>query len=257
MTPRERLGHQTRASLVLISILATIAFNALSQILPLMGRTAGDISDAFPVPFTPAGYVFSIWSVIYVGLIAYGVWQARPAQWTHPHLQQAAPWVLLSGALNVAWLVAWHALAFAPSLVIIVLLLASVVRVYVLTRRAARDSTAGTVLARLPFAIYAGWLSVATIANASVLGWSLGWQGAPFSADTWTIIMILVATLLGLVFLRFDRNVPYAAVLVWAFIGIAVAAGFPSAVASVAVTVTALLLGGAIGVMVQRPGRTA
>ncbi len=257
MTPSERLGHQIRASLVLISILATIAFNALSQILPLMGRTAGDISDAYPVPFTPAGYVFSIWSVIYVGLIAYAIWQARPAQWTNPHLQQAAPWVLLSGALNVAWLVAWHALAFVPSLVIIVLLLASVARVYALARRAAHGSTAGTVFARLPFAVYVGWLSVATIANASVLGWSLGWQGAPWSAETWTVIMILIATVLGLAFLRFDRNVPYVAVLIWAFIGIAVAVGFPSLVASVAVTVVALLLGGAIGVLMQRPGRTA
>jgi len=257
MTPSERLGHQIRASLVLISILATIAFNALSQILPLMGRTAGDISDAYPVPFTPAGYVFSIWSVIYVGLIAYAIWQARPAQWTNPHLQQAAPWVLLSSALNVAWLVAWHALAFVPSLVIIVLLLASVARVYALARRAAHGSTAGTVFARLPFAVYVGWLSVATIANASVLGWSLGWQGAPWSAETWTVIMILIATVLGLAFLRFDRNVPYVAVLIWAFIGIAVAVGFPSLVASVAVTVVALLLGGAIGVLMQRPGRTA
>lgn len=257
MTASERLGHQVRASLVLISILATIAFNALSQILPLMGRTAGDISDAYPVPFTPAGYVFSIWSVIYVGLIAYAIWQARPAQWTNPHLQQAAPWVLLAGALNVAWLVAWHALAFVPSLIIIVLLLASVARTYALVRRTAQGDTAGTVFARLPFAVYVGWLSVATIANASVLGWSLGWQGAPWSAEIWTVIMILVATVLGLAFLRFDRNVPYVAVLIWAFIGIAVAVGFPSIVASVAVTVVALLLGGAIGVLMQRTGRTA
>ena len=129
-TPAVTAGDRWRPSIVLVSILATIAFNGLANVLPLMGRTTGSISDAFPVPFTPAGYVFSIWGVIYLGLIVFGVWQARPAQAADPRLRDAAPWVVLGGALNIAWLVLWHAERIVLSTLPIVGLLVTLIVVY-------------------------------------------------------------------------------------------------------------------------------
>src|SRR6056297_1775738 len=248
--PAPSAGDRWRQSLVLVSILATIAMNALANILPLMGRNTGDISAAYPVPFTPAGYVFSIWGLIYLGLIVFGVWQARPAQAHDPRLRAAAPWVVLSGAFNVAWLVAWHAERVALATVPIVGLLASLMVIYETLRRG-QAGVGMRLAARLPFSVYLGWLTVATVA---VAGWALGWRGAPFGAEAWALIMIFVASLIGLRMLQARGDVAFALVLVWAFVGIAVQAGFPSVLAGGALLFAALVLGGAVGRLVRGGG---
>ena len=246
-------GDRWRQSAVLVSILATIAFNALAVTLPLLGRTPGEISDTFPVPFTPAGYVFSIWSLIYVGLVLYGVWQARPAQAGDPRLRAVAPWVILAGAFNIAWLVAWHAERVVLSVGPILGLLVSLLVVY---EGLQRGPGGGTLrwFARVPFGIYLGWVSVATIANVSVAGWDLGWRGAPFGADAWALIAILVATVIGLRVLQVRGDVAFALVLVWAFVGIAVQNGFPGWLPGGALAAAALVLGGAVGRLARDAG---
>jgi len=251
--PAPSAGDRWRQSLVLVTILATIAMNALANILPLMGRNTADISAAYPVPFTPAGYVFSIWGVIYLGLIVFGVWQARPGQAHDARLRAAAPWVVLSGAFNVAWLVTWHADRVALATLPIVGLLGSLMVVYETLRR----GPAGIGMrfaARLPFSVYLGWLTVATVANVSVAGWALGWRGAPFGAEAWALVMIFVASLIGLRMLQARGDVAFALVLVWAFVGIAVQAGFPSVLAGGALLFAALVLGGAVGRLVRAGG---
>ncbi|MDZ7706507.1 MAG: hypothetical protein U5J97_01195 [Trueperaceae bacterium] len=252
-TPTPSAGDRWRQSLVLVTILATIAMNALANILPLMGRATGDISDAYPVPFTPSGYVFSIWGVIYLGLIVFGIWQARPGQAHDPRLRAAAPWIVLSGAFNVAWLVAWHAERVVLSTLPIVGLLVSLIVIYETLGR----GPAGLGMrfgARLPFSLYLGWLTVATVANVAVAGWALGWRGAPFGAEVWALVMIAVASLIGLRMLQVRRDVAFALVLVWAFVGIAVSAGVPSLLAGGALLFAALVLGGAVGRVVRAGG---
>ncbi len=248
--PTPSAGDRWRQSLVLVTILATIAMNALANILPLMGRSTADISDAYPVPFTPSGYVFSIWGVIYLGLIVFGVWQARPRQAHDPRLRAAAPWIVLSGAFNVAWLVAWHGDRVVLSTLPIVGLLGSLIVTYETLGRG--PAGLGMRLgARLPFSLYLGWLTVATVANVAVAGWALGWRGAPFGAEAWALVMIAVASLIGLRVLQVRRDVAFALVLVWAFVGIAVSAGVPSLLASGALLFAALVLGGAVGRVVR------
>jgi hypothetical protein len=252
--PQVTAGDRVRQSIVLVSILATIAFNALANALPLLGRTTGAISDTYPVPFTPAGYVFAIWGVIYLGLIVFGVWQARPAQAADPRLRDAAPWIVLGGALNIAWLVLWHAERIALSTLPIVGLLVTLIVVY---ETLASDGAGGAWMrwaARLPFGIYLGWLTVATAANVAVGGWALGWRGAPFGAEVWALIVVAVATVIGLRMLQARGDVAYAAVLIWAFVGIAVANGLPGLLSFGAAIAAALLLGGAIGRGVRQGG---
>lgn len=247
-------GDRWRQSLVLVTILATIAFNGLANVLPLMGRTTGSLSDSFPVPFTPAGYVFSIWGVIYLGLVVFGVWQARPAQASDPRLRAAAPWIVLSGAMNIGWLVLWHAEQPVWSTLPIIGLLLCLMIVYETFAAGRDDGGWMRWAARVPFGIYLGWLTVATAANLAVSGWSLGWRGAPFGADVWALIVVGVAAVIGLRVLQARGDVAYALVLVWAFVGIAVANGVPGALAFGALIFAALVLGGTIGRAVQQGG---
>lgn len=252
--PRPTAGDRWRQSLVLVTILATIAFNALANILPLLGRTTGALSDAYPVPFTPAGYVFSIWGLIYTGLVVFGVWQARPAQAGDPRLRAVAPWVVLAGAMNIGWLVLWHADRPVLSTLPIVGLLLCLIVVYETLASGRHDGGWMRWAARIPFGIYLGWLTVATAANLSVSGWALGWRGAPFGADVWALIVVAVAAVIGLRVLSARGDIAFALVLVWAFIGIAVANGIPGLLAFGALIFAALVLGGAIGRAVQQGG---
>ena len=94
-------------AVVLITII-TITINILANALPINGLNTGQISDTFKVFFVPAGYVFSIWGIIYIGLIAYAVYQALPAQRENPRLQATGWWVVLGGLANCAWIFLWQ-----------------------------------------------------------------------------------------------------------------------------------------------------
>src|SRR5512147_1061969 len=93
---------------VIVTIIGTLIVNGLANALPLNGQNTGQISDRFQVYFVPAGYVFSIWGLIYIGLIAYAVFQALPSQKTNPRLEATGWWVALGGLANMAWIFLWH-----------------------------------------------------------------------------------------------------------------------------------------------------
>ncbi|MGC8827818.1 MAG: tryptophan-rich sensory protein, partial [Anaerolineae bacterium] len=97
-----------RQWLVAAAVLVTIIVNALANILPLNGITTGEISDQFQVYFVPAGYVFSIWGLIYLGLVAFAIYQVLPAQRSNPRLRSMSWPFLVSCAANIAWLFLWH-----------------------------------------------------------------------------------------------------------------------------------------------------
>src|SRR5210317_1147670 len=97
-----------RQIIVVLSVLATIIVNGLASALPINGQTTGEISDSFDVFFVPAGYVFSIWGLIYLGLLAYAVYQALPAQAENPSLRSIGYLFVLSCLANIAWIFLWH-----------------------------------------------------------------------------------------------------------------------------------------------------
>ena len=98
----------TRQILVVLSVIITIVMNFLANALPLNGLNTGEISDRFKVYFVPAGYVFSIWGLIYIGLIAYAIFQALPSQRENPRLRKTGYLAAASGLANIAWLFLWH-----------------------------------------------------------------------------------------------------------------------------------------------------
>ena len=97
-----------RQILVILAVLATITVNALANILPINGQGTGEISDRFQVYFVPAGYVFSIWGVVYLGWLAYAIYQALPAQRNNPLLRAIALPFIVNGLANSSWIFAWH-----------------------------------------------------------------------------------------------------------------------------------------------------
>ena len=211
-----------RQIITVIAVLATIVVNALANILPFNGQETGAISDRFAIYFVPAGYVFSIWGLIYLGLIAYAIFQALPAQRENPRLRSIGGLFLLSSVANIAWIFLWHYEVFPATLPVMLVLLGSLIAIYLrLGTGLTPVSRAETWMVRVPFSVYLGWITVATVANATQLLYFLGWNGGALGPEVWTVIMLAVAVVLAWLMAITRRDVAYLLVLVWAFIGIA------------------------------------
>jgi len=206
----------------ILVLVVTIVINGLANALPLNGKATGEISDQFPIYFVPAGYVFSIWGLIYLALIAFVVFQALPSQRDNPRLNAIFPWFVVSNIANTVWLFFWHYEIFPLTIVAMLVLLFSLLKIYTLLR--ADKAAIGKVewwLVIAPFSIYLGWVSVATVANASQLLYYLGWNGFGISPIGWTIIMLIIVAILTLLMLFREKDVLYALVILWALAGIA------------------------------------
>jgi len=206
-----------------VALLATIAINGLANALPLNGLTTGEISDRFDVYFVPAGYVFSIWGVIYLALAAFVIYQALPSQRENPRLRRLGYLFALSCAANVAWLFLWHYEVFPLTIVAMGTLLLLLIAIYLrlgIGRTAA--SPAERWLVRLPFSIYLGWVTVATIANVTSLLDYLQWGGWGISPEMWAVIMLVAATVITAAVTFTRGDIAYGLVIVWAFAGIGV-----------------------------------
>ncbi|ARI78731.1 TspO/MBR family protein [Halobacillus mangrovi] len=201
----------------LIAYLLVITVNGLANVLPLNGQTTGEISNKLNVLFTPAGYVFSIWGLIYILL---GVWVIRqfPASRRNlPVYQTTSGLFVLSSILNTLWIFMWHYEFFGLSVIVMLLLLITLIRLYVKLKAAN-----ASFFDILPFSVYLGWISVATIANISYYLTYIGWDGFGISASIWTFLLLIVATFLALIFMNTQKDWVYPLVFVWAFIGIGV-----------------------------------
>jgi hypothetical protein len=206
-----------------LAVVVTIAVNGLANALPINGQQTGEISDRFPVFFVPAGYVFSIWGLIYLGLIAFAVFQVLPAQRTNPRLQRVGYWFALSCLANTVWILLWHYNMFPASLLVMLVLLASLIVIYLrLDIGRTAVGTAEKWAVNVPFSIYLGWITVATVANATDVLYHLQWNGFGISPEIWAVLMIGAATIICLAVILTRRDVAYSLVIIWALIGIAV-----------------------------------
>lgn len=217
-----KAGDTLRQALVLVAVIATIAFNGISQSIPVGGRTSADVSNQYTTFFTPANYAFAIWGVIYLLLMAFGIYQALPSQRQNTNIRQIAWLFILSCALNCAWITLFQSNLILISVVVIVLFLLTLIAIYArLDIGRSKASTSDRWLLHLPFSVYLGWLCVATIANVSVLGVAQNWSNPlGISGPVWAAIMLVVATLVGLVIAATRRDVGFVLVFVWAFIAI-------------------------------------
>lgn len=209
-------GHQI---ITLLATVITIAVNALANILPLNGLNTGEISDRFEIFFVPAGYVFSIWGLIYLALIAYSIFQALPAQANTPILKKIAPLYWISSLANTIWIFLWHYEVFSFTVFAMLTILVTLIMI---SKLVVGSTGLEKWFVKLPFSIYLGWISVATIANVSQNLYLYQWKGWGIDTQIWAVILLAVASMLGILKSWMENDTPYALVLIWAFVGITV-----------------------------------
>ena len=203
--------------IALASFAFMLVMNVLATTLPLNGQATNEISDRYDTLFAPIGFTFAIWGVIYLLLGVYTVVQLVA---DNTVIRTVTPWFIASNLLNGAWIVAWHYEQLWISALIIAGLLWTLIRINQETT-GVRTTWGSTIAIRLPFAVYFGWVTVATVANVSALLVQAGFgDGFWLSAETWTIVILIVAVVIGSVTALVNSSPAYGAVLVWAFWGI-------------------------------------
>jgi hypothetical protein len=211
----------------LLCLLATLAVNALANILPINGYNTGEVSALYPNLFVPDGFTFSIWSVIYLWLLAFCAWGFKLAGTRVPrhadvkNLKRISPWFWFSCLLNISWIIAWHFLLPGLSLLIMLALLAVLIRILLGQHplRSRLSANANWFLV-IPFTIYLAWISVATIANTTAWLVHLQWQGWGIDGAYWSVLMAAIATGLG-IYMALKLQYPaFLVVVMWALGGI-------------------------------------
>lgn len=217
------------------------------------GQKTAAVSDANFTLITPAGYVFAIWGVIYLLLGIFVVYQALPGQRGKEYSDKIGWLFVLSCTINIAWLFVWQYEYLGPSVLLIFALLATLVAIY---RRLgigrSKADLREKLAVQLPFSVYLGWIAIACIADAAATLVAYGWNGFGIAPATWAILVVAVAWAITLLVLATRRDVAYALVAIWAFVGIGVNHGENRTVVLATWTAAALI---AIGVVVAALAR--
>ena len=202
---------------------ASMVVNGLAGTTILGGNTTAQVSDAYPNLFAPAGVTFAIWGIIYLLLAIFCV-----RLFIKPKHQTAETGELMHEltknfitvtVLNTAWLFAWQYQVMWLSVILIVGMLVVLARISTLTFNR-RLPNSDWLSLKLPFSVYFGWITVATIANITAFLVSIGWNGWGVSSEVWTAIVLLVGVAVGVMTALRRQNWPYLAVFVWAYFGI-------------------------------------
>lgn len=245
-----------------LTFVGMIVMNGLANALPLNGLTTGQLSDALPNLFVPAGATFAIWGLIYALLLGHVVAVVREAFVGGGD----SPWAPADGwlfsanaALNGAWIVAWHWQLVPLSLVLMLGLLGTLVALVERMHRVGPAATVGPVrrfLLRTPLRVYLGWICIATIANVTAVLVDAGWNGGGLDPRWWTAAVILVGAGLGTALVLRRGAVASGLVVLWAFAGIilkrAQVGGDAAATVIAAAAVGALVVATAIVVRLVR-----
>ena len=208
-----------------IFFIGVVVVNGLANALPINGYNTGELSDMYPNLFVPAGLTFSIWGLIYILLAIFTVYSIiisfKGSETTQKYYTRFGFCFLFSSIGNIAWIFLWHYKLVALSVVAMVVLLIALIFTYSRIQESNNDlSKRKSLVFKLPISIYLGWISVATIANITALFVDVGWNGFGISEVMWTVFMIIIAAILGAIFILKNNDIFYPLVAVWAFIGI-------------------------------------
>jgi benzodiazapine receptor len=208
----------------IIAFVATVIINSLAGSTTLIGGVnTAEISDANPTLITPAGYVFSIWGIIYILLGVFVIFQALPIQKEKEYTKKIGWLFVLSSTVNIVWIFLWQYEILSASVILIFLLLATLIAIYLrLNIGKSTVSLREKLAVHVPFSVYLGWITIASIANVAVFLVSEKWDGFGISPETWATLIIIVALVITLLVLATRRDIAYGLVIVWALTGIAV-----------------------------------
>lgn len=211
----------------IVALIVMVVMNYLSNTGIFNGNTMATVSASYQNLFTPAGYAFSIWGLIYIGLASFVIYQSKglfgPSE--PRSVVSKIGWAFVVSCIaNCLWILAWLYDFTGLSVLIMIVLLLSLLRI-VLRVRLELDLIPLKKIAFewWPFAIYVGWIAVALIANIAAYLTKMEWTGFGISAVSWTVVMIGIAAVLNL-YLTWNRNMRESAMVgAWALIAIFVA----------------------------------
>ena len=234
-----------------IAFLLMVTVNVLANLLPINGVRTEEVSAAYGNLFTPAGFIFSIWGLIYLLLALYILFQIgffRKGEQTDPGLlNQVGFFFILSSLANVAWIFSWHYGAIFLSVLWMAVILICLIFIAI-ALQGVRLSPREKFFLRLPFSVYFGWITIATIANITTLLVYWGWKGWGLSEAFWTILILLVGVAIGSATMLRFRDAVYGLVLIWAYMGILVRhiaelhAQYPSVIIGVSLSLALLVV---------------
>jgi hypothetical protein len=200
--------------------LAVIGVNAAANILPINGVNTGEISARYPTGFTPAGWVFSIWGLIYIGLAAFSVYAARVPMATESRVRQIEPAYWVSCVANAVWIFMWHHTRILESIVLMLILLGGLVFIYVRLRATPAATLSERLCVDAPFSLYFGWITTATLANLAALFFEIKSYPFGLSMDDWAILTVVTATAIYTAMGVKTGDAVYTSVFCWASLGI-------------------------------------
>lgn len=190
-----------------------IVCNVLSTTLPINNQSMPEISAKYPSLFTPAGFTFSIWGVIYTALLVFVIYQALPAQRNNETIASISRLFQINCAANALWIIVWHYDLLTVSVLVMLVILTTLVLIY-------RKLVDASLILRLPFSLYTAWISLATIANISALQIGSGWDDIGLSAIQWTLLKLALVGAIGAsVGIRY-RDTAFILVIAWGAYGI-------------------------------------
>lgn len=217
--------HKPTLARVLVTLfyIGIIVVNALSILLPLNNLTPQQVSDSYPNLFAPAGITFSIWSVIYVLLALFVVYQwgafNRGSKISEDTWRRVRSLFMINAAANMGWLFAWHYKQITLSVIIMLILLLTLIRIVTLLNHQSL-STKDYLFIRLPFSVYFGWITIATIANITSWIVSLNLSFFQDRQVFWTILVLIIGLVIAAATILRNRDIPYGLVIVWSYYGI-------------------------------------
>ncbi|MFC2006670.1 hypothetical protein ACFLUQ_00685 [Chloroflexota bacterium] len=213
------------AILNLIGFLGTIIVNGLSSAIPINGKTAGELSDKYPNLFVPTGLTFSIWGLIYILLaifVTYGlIIAARKDTDKSSFIGNINVFFFISCLANIGWIFAWHYEVVPLSLILMLVLLTTLITIYLRLQIGKSDSPqTEKYLVHLPFSVYLGWITIATIANVTALLVYINWNTFGLGEQFWTVAVIIVGIVISLSVLLTRKDILCCLVVDWALLGI-------------------------------------
>ncbi len=233
------MNDKIQQILVIVATIGMIIFNWLAAAGIPGGIATGAVSDKYQTKLTPAGYAFAIWSLIYLGMIAFSIYQALPSN--TDRFRGLRRIYILSCVANCAWLYLWHQEMIVVCLAVIFILLGTLAFINIKLQNT--ETNGEFWLAKVPFGLYFGWVTAATILNAAIALVYLNVKVSDSTAVILGAVLILIAAVLGVIIRWKLRNYFYPLAIAWALTAIAVKqSGQTLIVASAAIGVIACLL---------------
>lgn len=260
-------GGSSIKGITAVSFVIMVGVNILANVLPINGVTTGDVSDSYKNLFAPAGYTFAIWGLIYILLAGYTLYQLGCFQGTKSAnkeelFKNLGVYFSVSSIANALWIFSWHYYLIPLSMVMMVIILVSLI---LITKEINKMKLTfkDRVFIRLPFSVYFGWITVATIANATALLVSLRWDGFGIPEVTWTVIIVLIGVVIGVATMLRFRDIAYGLVIIWAYFGILIkhmsSSGFsgkyPQVITAAAASIILLLITAVYIIVKAKKGR--